>query len=892
MTDELPKRAPRWRRYLRLGRLLRPDVPADVDDELAFHLEMRVERNVALGLSADDARREALERFGDVGGVRAALVDHDRRKETTRRRAEYAADFVQDVKFGARALRRSPAFTIAAVLTLALGIGANTAIFSVVDAVVLQPLPYAQPDRLVAIGQGSLGEYLALRDRLHAIVDLAVWVPATHPVDLGGDAMRLDGAAISVNLLPMLGVSPALGRGFTAEEGRAGNASVVLISDELWQRQFAGAPTVIGRKISIEGAPFTIIGVMPPTFHYPNADALYWQPYITNPSNVGLVWGINGRRMIGRLAPHASLAQARAELRSVWPTLRRANPLWDPGPGYRERSDVTPLQGQLVGSTRALLWMLFGATLLVLLIACVNVANLQLARAVMRGRELSVRAALGGGRGRLVRQLVTESLVLSMAGAALGLLLGWLAVRGLIASMPAGMPRADEIAMNGSVLAFAVAISIGTGVLFGLIPAIRATRGNDSRSTIAGSSRRATAGGSHLRIAGALVAGEVALAVMLVTASLLLVRSFAALRSIAPGFEAAHVVAARISVPAARFTADTAGVLEFYQNVLNRAQGLPGVRDAALVDQLPLAGPVWGIAARVQGQFEDFTRTLPMIEHMQIVTPGYFATMGIRIKQGRGFNDRDRFDGPPVGVVSESVARRFWPTGDVIGKRVGYPFASPWITIVGVVPDTKQDSLRDTTNASMYLPWAQAFRRYTGDLWLVARASGDPATTGTAVRSLVHDIDHSVPVSDVRTMDAVISDSVTRSRFTTLLVAGFALLALALGAVGIYGVMSYLVGERRREMGIRIALGASRSRVMGLVLRRAAWLAGIGAAVGLVGAMAATRSLRQWLYGVSPTDPLTFLSVPIVFLAVAALASSAPALRATRADPASTLREE
>jgi predicted permease len=307
---------------------------------------------------------------------------------------------------------------------------------------------------------------------------------------------------------------------------------------------------------------------------------------------------------------------------------------------------------------------------------------------------------------------------------------------------------------------------------------------------------------------------------------------------------------------------------------------------------LPLAQPIWGIASRVQGQFEDVTHGLPMIEHMQIVTPGYFAAMGIRINRGRGFDDGDRAGAPWVAVVSESVARRYWPNGNAIGHRIGYPYASPWITIVGIVPDTKQDSLRDTTSASMYVPWAQASGRFIGSLWLVARTTGDPAAVGASIRGLVHDIDRAMPVSDVRTMDAVVSNSVTKSRFTMLLVAVFALLALILGAVGIYGVMSYLVGERRREMGIRIALGASRASVMRLVLRRAAWLASLGAAVGLVGAGVATRSLRQWLYGVSPMDPVTFLTVPILFLAVAALASSAPALRATRADPASTLREE
>jgi putative ABC transport system permease protein len=372
----------------------------------------------------------------------------------------------------------------------------------------------------------------------------------------------------------------------------------------------------------------------------------------------------------------------------------------------------------------------------------------------------------------------------------------------------------------------------------------------------------------------------------------LLVRSFAALRAIAPGFESTHVVAARISVPGARFAADTQGVLALYQSVIERARALPSVRGAALVDRLPLAEPVWGIATRVQGQFEDVTHTLPMIEHMQIVTPGYLETMGVPLIRGRTFDDDDRANAPPVAVVSQSVARRFWPNADAIGQRIGYPYASPWITIVGIVADTKQDSLRDTASASVYVPWAQASRRFTGETWLVARTSGDPAATGAAVRRLVHDLDASVAVSDVRSMDAVISDSVSKSRFTTLLVAAFALLAVALGAVGIYGVMSYLVGERRGEMGIRMALGASRAGVMRLVLRRAVSLAAVGAAIGVIGAIGASGALRQWLYGVSPTDSATFLFVPLFFLAVAALASSAPALRATRADPASTLRAE
>ena len=882
-------RPPGWKRYLRLRRA---DPAEDVDEELEFHLAMRVERNRQLGMTPEEAQREAIERFGDVRGVRATLVEHDQRHHASRERAELVADLLQDLRFGLRALRRSPAFALAAIVTLALGIGANTAIFSIVDAVVLRPLPYTEPERLVMIGAGSTGEYLALRERLRIVRDLAAWRPVTQPVELGGEAVRLRGAAITPGLLPLLGVAPAVGRGFTSADAEFGRSGVALISHGLWQRAFGGAADVLGRTVSIDGAPFTIVGVMPVTFHYPSDDVEYWQPFVVDPHNLGVMWGIGGRQMIGRLAPGATLSEARAEVRGVWPSLRHANPLWDPGPHYGEGATATPLQAQLVGSARGLLWMLFGATLLVLLIACVNVANLLLARAVMRERELAVRTALGGGRARLVRQLVTESFVLAFAGAALGVMLGWAAVRAMVAALPAGMPRAAEIGMEPRVLAFALALSFGTALLFGLIPALRVTNAARSGAGLGGAGQRATAGGSHHRLAGALVVGEVALAVTLVTASLLLLRSFDAMRAIAPGFDPSHVVAARISVPGARTAADAPRVLAFYDRVLDRMRALPGVRDAALLDQLPLAEPVWGFAARVQGQFEDFTHALPVVEHLQIVTPGYFAAMRIPVVRGRGFDERDRTGAPPVAMVSESLARRFWPNGDAIGQHVGFPYASPWIEIVGIVPDTKEDSLRDSTRSTMYVPWAQSTARLTGQSWLVARSTGERAATEGAVRSVVHDLDPAVAVSDVRSMDVVIDESVNSSRFTAQLVGAFALLALALGAVGIYGVMSYLVGERRREMGIRIALGASRGSVLRLVVRRAASLAGLGAIIGLLGAVLAARSLRQWLYGVSPLDPLTLILVPSLFLLVAALASAGPALRATKADPASALRAD
>jgi putative ABC transport system permease protein len=885
MSEASGAHTPRWRRYLRF---VRPNIPADVDDELTFHLDMRIERNIAFGMSLEDARREALTRFGEMNAVRGALVDHDQRKHSAEQRGEFFSDIRQDLRFGARALKRSPGFTIAAALTLALGIGANAAIFSVLNSVVLQPLPYKQPERLISIGNGFAGEYLALRERLKSM-DLAMWVSQTHPVDDGTEPMRVEGATVTVNLLPLIGVSPSLGRGFTDNDAIVGNNNVVLISNGMWQRMFGGARNAVGKRINVEGVPFTIVGVMPESFHFPSNRAEYWQPYAFATSNAGLMWGIGGRSFVGRLGPNVRLEQARREVRDVWPTLRHLNPLWDPGDSYRRNTSVTPLQDDIVSTSGPLLWMLFGSVVLVLLIACVNVANLLLARATTRERELAVRAALGGGRPRLVRQLITENVLLAGLGGALGVLFAFIAVRALIGALPADMPRVEEISVNGVVLAFTAAVAIATAFLFGIVPALRATSRTTSSRSFVGFGGRATAGMSHIRISGALVTGEVALAVLLGVASLLLMRSFATLRSVSPGFAATHVVAARVSVP---HSASFERATDTYRAVLSRAAGIPGVQSAAVVDKLPFAQSVWGMAVRVQGQFEDNKHTLPDLGHFQQVTPGYFATMGIALRRGRDFTDIDRAGQEPVAIISESVARKFWPNEDAIGKRIGYPFDSPWLTVVGVVPDTKQDSLRDTSTTSIYTPWAQRTRVSSTELWIVARASGDPTAIGGAIRGIVHDVDRSIPVSDVRTMDAVVSESVRTSRFVTLLVASFATLALLLGAVGIYGVMSYLVSQRSREMGIRLALGASRRAVIGLVVRRAAMLAAVGAVIGVIASLAATRSLRQLLFGISATDPLTLISVPLLFLAVAALASYAPALRATRVDPASALRAE
>jgi len=887
MSDDR-RRTPRWRRYLRLTR---PNVREDVDDELAFHIDMRTERNIALGMSPDDARREAEQRFGDVAPLRDALVDHDVKQHARIERAELLSDLRHDVRFGTRSLLRAPGFTIAAALTLALGIGANAAIFSVIDALLLRPLPYSRPHQLVSLGFGSAGEYLALRERLRSVEQLSAWVEQTHPIDDGHETVRAEGAAVTANLLSMLGVSPAMGRGFTPQDGTVGNNFVVIISHGMWQHRFGGAADVVGRRLNIEGAPYTIIGVMPSSFSFPNKNTEYWQPYVFELRNVGIIWAVGGKKFIGRLAAGASVEQARREVRTVWPSLRRMNPLWDPGDSYGRDASVTPLQDDIVGSARALAWMLFGSVLLVLLIACVNVANLQLVRATARERELAVRAALGGGRGRLMRQLVTESVLLALCGAVLGIGVGALAIRALVAALPAGVPRADEIALSLPVLAYAAVLSIATGLVFGIVPAWRATSPKTSVGSIVGFGRRATAGPSHVGTSAALVAGEVALAVMLAVSSILLLRSFVALRSTSTGFDAENVIAARVTPPGATFH-EPERLTAFYSTLLDRARALPGVRGAAAVDKLPMAQSVWGVALRIEHQFEDAKHTLPDLGHYQSVTPDYFTTMGIPIQQGRAFSDVDRPGAPPVVIVSRSVARRFWPNEDAIGKRVGYPYDTLWMTIVGVVPDTKQDSLRDTLSTSVYTPWRQRSRMSGEEMWLVVRATGDPASIAASIRRIVAEADRTVAVSDVRTMNAVVDRSLSTTRFTTVLVASFAALALLLGAVGIYGVMSYLVSQRTREMGIRVALGATRSQVVRLIVSRALRLAAAGGVVGLGAALMTTRALRQWLYGVSPSDPTTLAIVAVVFLVVAVVASSAPALRATRVDPSTSLRAE
>ena len=879
-------KSPIWQRY---RDLLRRRPADDVQDELRFHVDMRIDEAKRAGLAEPEARAAALERFGRYTDVEAEVLDIDRARERRRLRTEWFGDLRQDVSFAIRSLTHAPSFAIAAIATLTIAIGANTVIFSLVNALLLQPLPYAAPHELVSLWGSSTGELLQLREHLRSESAIAAYQGTSANLDDGATAERLDGAVVSANVFALLRSAPRIGRTFAADEGDRGKTDVIILGHGLWQRRFAGDSNVIGRRVMMDGTPTTVIGVMPSTFAFPTSTTDFWKPLLIDRTDVVSLWAGVSSHFIARLRPGTTVDAARRELQQVAPTLRHANTMWDPGAEYGKNANVRALQDSMLGTTRPVLLLLLGCVALVLVIACVNVANLLLARASARERELAVRAALGGGRGRLIRQLLTESVVLASIGGALGVMFAAGGIRWLVAALPSGVPRTTEIALSGPTLAFTLAVTILTGMAFGLLPALRATSGRGSANAVrAGRSGRSV---GHQRVSSTLIIGEVALAVLLAIGAELLVRSFSEMRRLDPGFRADHLVTARMTPAPARY-ADLAPANALYAAVLSRAAALPGVESVAGVSSLPIARPVYGAALRIEGQFEDIKHGLPVEDHAQVVSSAYFATMRIPMIRGRAFTDDDRAGTQPVAIVSQSMARRFWPAGDAIGRRVGYPWASPWMTIVGIVADVRSDSLRDTSATSVYFPLLQRTKNNRPELTLVLRTSTDPDAAGRALRAVVADVDRSVPLSELRTMDDVIAQSLAKPRFVTTLVSAFAAVALLLGAVGIYGVMSYLVSQRVHEMGIRMALGATAGTVLTMVVRRAAGLAGAGAVIGVATAFVAERPLRTLLFGVSVSDPVTYLSVPALFIIVALVASFVPALRATRVSPVSVLRAD
>ena len=888
---------PSWRRYLRFWG---PNVDADVDDELRFHLDMRARDYETRGLPADEARRAASERFGDVHGIGGALRAHDRRRERGVQRREYMSDLTTDLRYGIRAFARAPGFTTVALLTLALGIGATTAIFSVINAVILRPLPYPDADRLVQVWMDnrrmglhedlhSYPNYADLRDQNQVFTGMATYYTSGFNVTAGCsesdcEPQRVATLFSSADLANVLRVAPAMGRTFTAEEDAPGRDAVVLISHGLWARMFASDRSVLGKTIRLNGRERTVIGVMPPGFAFPNRDTELWVP-IALPDDFKQARGSFSLYSVARLKDGIELERAVADMNAISRRLEQQYP-GNQGFGVFLRS----LPEQVVGRTlRTSLWVMMAAVAAVLLIACANVANLMLSRAAVREREISVRVALGAARTRLVRQLLTESVLLSVLGAALGTALAWGGLRILVGLAPDDIPRLDEIRIDLAVLGVTLALALVTGIVFGLAPALQSSRvavGGGLRDAIRGG----TGGRRAQRLRRTLVAAQIALVVILLTGAGLLIRSFLHLQRVDLGFQPNNLLTMRYALPGAKYPTPQARSA-FHGSVLERVQQIPGVEGAAFISDIFLSATPASTTIRIEGRElspEDENVEVPL----DAVSPDYFKVMGIPLLRGRTFTAADNLDAPQVVLINESMARHFWPNDDPVGKRFRYggdESTAPLMTVVGIVTDMRRTGFDAPVRYETFRPHTQ---RVVGSLTLVVRTKGEPLGMVPPVRAQIRSVDPDQPVFEIASMDQLLGSMVAQRRFSMTLLGTFAALALALGVVGVYGVTSYLVAQRTREVGVRLALGAQPSQVVGMVVRQGMAVAAVGLLVGLIGAVVAGRFMTGLLYGVSPFDLATLGAVTAVIALATLTANWVPALRAAHVDPLTALRND
>jgi predicted permease len=819
----------------------------------------------------------------------------------------------QDLRYGARMLLRKPGFTLIAVITLALGIGANTAIFSIVNGVLLQPLPYPDSDQLTLITENfsqkglnritvSAREYLDYRDRSQSFSQVAAYRFQPFTLTGTGEAERLSGAVSSINLFAALGVIPALGRAFLPGEDRPGSNQVVVLSHGLWQRRWAADPGIIGRRFTFNGSTVEVIGVMPQGFQFPPGVEV-WMPIALGDDLLGLREGPRNLRVLARLKPGVGLNAAQAEMNVIARQWEQEYPT-----SYSEALGwsvtVTALREQMVGDLRPALQILLGAVGLVLLIACANVANLLLARSGARQREMAIRAALGASRLRVIRQLLTESVLLSLAGGALGLLWALWGVDLLLQLNPGVLPPATTVGIDATVLGFTLIVTLLTGIGFGLAPAFSAARPNLTETFKEGSAN-VTAGLRRFGLRSVLVVVEVALSLVLLAGAGLLVRSFLRVQSIDPGFNPENVLTMWMALPNANYQ-ERHQIAAFYQQVLQRVGSLPGVESAGMIAGLPLGGSSWS------GGFTTEAKPRPALEEVQeayfrMVSPAYFRAMGIPIRRGRDFTEQDNESAPGAVLINETMARRFWPNEDPVGKRIKLPNPEPqrtwdaqWLTIVGVVGDVRAigleaDSLPEIYFSYLQNPWrgvpSRPFMTQLGrTMALAVRSQIDTASLAAAVRREVAAVDKNQPVTNINTMGQLLDATMRSRRFNTLLLGIFAGIAALLAGVGIYGVMSFAVSQRTQEIGIRMALGAQRRDVLNLVVRQGMMLALIGVATGLIASLALTRLMRSLLFGVGATDALTFVVIPLLLSIIALLACWIPARRATKIDPMVALR--
>jgi putative ABC transport system permease protein len=815
-------------------------------------------------------------------------------------------NFFQDVRYAFRSMRRSPGFSVAAILTLALGMGATTAIFSVVRAVLLSPLPYSHPERRVMIWSRwadfektwvADAEVYDYRRMCPSLQSVAAWDPGRANLSDGGDSVRIGIASVTANTFETLGARPLAGRGFTAEEDLPGGAPVAVLSWSLWQNRYGGDPAMLGRTLRLDGISRRVVGIMPKGFALPTDFTVdsaepgqAWIPLQIDPKQISH----DGHNFYAAatLAPGATAARATAELKTVAANLTRQGVYRVP---MRFEAFAVPVEEEIRGGARRSLLLVFGAVGFLMVMACANVANLLLARAEGRQREISVRAAIGAGKGRLVRQLLTESLVLAGGGAILGLAFAATGVRVIAARGSVGLPALSPIGVEPGMLVFTAALTGVTTLLFGLAPALRTLRLDLNESLRDSAGAGASGGVRGHRLRRALAGAQMAFAVLLLLGAGLMARTLDALTHIDLGFDPAHVLTVRVRPDEAGYPKPDQ-VVALYRTVLDRVRELPGVRAAGAVRALPLASSIGNRGLTVEGYVPPPGTNAR--GDWQVVSDGAVEALGEQIVRGRSFTAADSETGAPVALVNETFARTYWPEGDPIGRRVrmGSAMTSrPWMTVVGVMKDVRHNGLTAVIKEKFYVPHAQ-FALSAGsaprDMTLVVRTDGDPLALSAPIRAVVKRIDPGLPVADVRSMSAVVGASMSSPRLTASLLSIFAGLALVLAAVGISGVLSYLVSRRRREIGIRMALGATRGSVLTLILRGGLAWAGTGIAAGLVAALFLTRLMAGLLYGVAPHDPRTFAAVTLVLLAIAAAASAVPAFRAARVDPLEALRTD
>ncbi|HEU4628479.1 MAG TPA: ABC transporter permease [Gemmatimonadaceae bacterium] len=885
--------------WWRAARIARRDPRGDVDEELRFHLEMRARELIDAGLTPEAAWAEAERRFGAIPPIRDSCIRIDRRQRRRTLRAESLTAMLHDLRYALRTLRANPGFTTVAVLTLALGIGAATAIYSAVDGVLLRPLPFPHADRLVVPQSVRLGTdqrgIVTYRDfelwQQAGVFDgVAVYQLPEMDLTGAGDPVHTTAAFVTPDFFRVLGVRPLLGRLPQPDEFRPGADRPLVLSYGLWQRQFGGRPDVVGSTVRLSGTPVTVVGVLPRGLGWPReADIWYPLRYVSAPDDNFHEPDNFMFHAVARLRADRTMAQTRGQMATLAADVARAFPAKREGAGMT----AVPMRDWLVGPTltRAL-WVLLGAVGFVLLIACVNVANLLLARGAARGRELALRTALGAGRGRLVRQLLVESALLAAGGGVLGVALAAALTRGLVALAPAGLPRLDEVALDGSVLAVATGVTLLSALLFGLVPALHASASSPAAALAEDGGARTAGGVRTQRTGGVLVVAEVALALVLLTGAGLLGRSVLQLSRVDPGLDAAHVLTFQAALPGQTYDS-TAKALRFWDALQRRLEALPGVEAASMSSALPVGGGGFHLGRTLIRTGAPRPPAGSEVGAMWVwASPNHFRTLGQPLLAGRDFDPRDDADAPSVMIVSRTFARTMFPDrspAEVVGQSVtSWRDEDKPREIIGVVGDVRYNGVADTARTVVYVPLRQDYGG--GSAAVSVRATGDPAILTAAVRRELAALDPSIAMARVETLDATLAGTMAPQRFNALLLGGFAVLAVLLAAVGLYGLLSYGVTQRARELSVRVALGATRGEVIRLVLGRSLRLLVIGTALGLAGSLALTRVLASLLFGVQPTDPLTFGAVTLLLLAVALLASYLPARRAARADPARALR--